>query len=278
MSNTARALRPGPQELAIGLRSLATLLRSAMPLPRVLNSFETIAPSAWRPIVPEIRTSVRNGRSLSSAIEESALTVPQSLLGLIRAGEERGALAESVAEAANVAAEQARARQEIINALAYPVLLLVAGLGALGLMILVVLPRFALLLTEADLSIPRFTQVMLVAGVAVKSYGIYATAITAALLLLSRMWLNEARNRATWHSALLSLPIVGPIRLRLASARICSTLAGLLRGGVPLVRALDIAAGTLGDEAIAQRVRRARHAIVGGAGAASALGEAAPFL
>lgn len=274
MSARPNAVTPSSHELALGLRSLASLLGSSMPLTRALIAFETIAPPPWRSVVPSIRTGVRNGRALSSAIEESALHVPLSLLGVIRAGEERGALAESVRDAAEIAAQQSRARREITTALAYPLLLLVAGSGTLGLMIFVVLPKFAALLSEADLVVPRFTQFMLTGGAISRENGPYAIAAVAVILFLTRSWLKEPVNQVAFNRALLSLPIVGPIRIRLASARLCTTLAGLLRSGVPLVRALDVSAGALGDAAMAARAREARRAIVGGASATVALSEA----
>jgi type II secretory pathway component PulF len=153
-------------------------------------------------------------------------------------------------------------------------LLLLAGVGTLVLMIGVVLPRFAALLHEADVSLPRSTTLLLSVGEIAADAAIPTLIAFAAAMAIADSMLSSPKRRMKLHQTLLSLPAIGPWRLRTASAQVCSTLQGLLSAGLPIVRALDISAETMSDRAIGQRARQARESIVRGAAPATAFREA----
>ncbi|MCC6317234.1 MAG: type II secretion system F family protein [Gemmatimonadaceae bacterium] len=244
-----------------------------MSITRVLDAFETLCPERWRGPLVDVRARVRNGASLATAIEQSSLRLPADAIGMIRAGEERGALAEAVQQAAAQATQDAQARSAVMQALSYPALLSAAGLATLAVMATVVLPRFSVLLEDAGVALPRSTSLLMatgdVAGRAALPLGLLAIAGGYAAAHV----LQDAHHRERWHELLLNVPVVGALRRRLASARLTAILASLLNAGVSLPRALEIGAAALGDEAIRQRTLAARAAILGGQGLGSALAQ-----
>src|SRR5439155_985911 len=80
-----------------------------------------------------------------------------------------------------------------------------------------------------------------------------------------------AARRAVWHGWLLSLPVVGPIRHALATARACRTLSALLGTGTPALAALQIARDAAGDEAVGARLDAARSPVAEGGALSNAL-------
>ena len=82
-------------------------------------------------------------------------------------------------------------------------------------------------------------------------------------------------RREAWHRWLLTLPVVGRIRLGLATARVCRTLGALLGSGTPALPALTIATDAAGDAAVAVRLARARDRVSEGAAISTALGSTA---
>src|SRR4051812_39971351 len=117
-------------ELALTLRILADLVDSGLALGRALQTLETLAPARVVAILPAVRQSVREGRSLAHALEESPLQMPEVLLGVLRAGERGSGLAAAIRQAALLSEESAAARAALRSALAYPILLATFGMSA----------------------------------------------------------------------------------------------------------------------------------------------------
>ena len=161
----------------------------------------------------------------------------------------------------------------------YPCILLAAGVLALALLLLLVLPRFVVLLDEAGTALPASTAFLLGASSALSRVWPVLVLGAAVLGLAWRRWRGTEAGRLRSDRALLQVPLVGPLRARQAVARLARTLETLLSGGLPLAQALDIACTTVGDAAISEDVRAARLAVQRGEALSAALqrGQAFPF-
>lgn len=269
----ARRRIPVP-ELALGLRLLGDLLDAGLPMQRALAAFEELAPGAWRMAVPGIREAVRSGRGLAGALSDAPIAVPGLVIGIIAAAEAGAGLAASVRRAATMCEATAATRAAIHGALAYPIVLAVAGTGSLILMVGVVLPRFATILTDLGQSVPPSTRFVLAAASAGRIAFLPLVVVVIAGILLWRAWTASDDGRARWHALLLRVPVLGGVRLSAAIAHVAGALTALLESGVPLAAALGHASRATADRAIASRLALARVAIVSGARPSRAFEEA----
>lgn len=151
-------------DLALAMPVLADLLDAGLPLTRALQTLEGMVSPAIVALTPRLLASVREGSSLSQALESSGAGVPPSVLGVIRAGERGGMLAAAIREAGALCADATAARAALRAALAYPTLLATVGTASLGLLVGVVLPRFATILGDLGQSLPASTRLVLRAG------------------------------------------------------------------------------------------------------------------
>jgi len=71
-------------DLALGLRILANLLESGLPVTRALHAFDDLAPRSWRGALPAIRQRVREGKSLAAAMAEAPLQIPALVIAVPR--------------------------------------------------------------------------------------------------------------------------------------------------------------------------------------------------
>lgn len=258
-------------DLAIGLRILATLLGAGMTAGRALSAMDEMAPPRWRAAIPEVLDHVRQGRSLAGALREAGVGVPRAVLGVIEAGEAGSGLARALERAAELAERDAAMRAALRSALAYPALLAVAGFASIGVLVGVVIPRFAAILAELGQALPPATRLVLEAasvGRAAALPGAIAITIGAVAWLA---WVRTERGLAAWHSLLLGLPAIGRVRRAAASARVSVAMAALLENGVTIAAALPAAARAAGDAALGARLARARERVVQGARLSTAL-------
>lgn len=264
-------LRIDADDLALGLRALATLLRSGVPISRALAIMQDLVSPAWLAALPDVRHRVAQGEHLAAALEASRLPLPSHVLGVIQAGEGGSGLAAAVGSAAELLETRAATRAALRNALAYPSILAVAGSASVALLVGVVLPRFAGLLADAGQALPASTTVVLALGGLARSALIPMLFGLAVGVALWRRWIARPRGLDRWHALLLDVPVAGRIRRATAAASACSALAALLDAGVPLATALPHAARATGDRAIESRLLAARRRIARGEGMGAAL-------
>lgn len=251
-------------DLALGLRILADLLDSGLPVARALQSFEELAPRAWRAALPHIRQSVREGKTLATAFASAPLAISPLVVGVTRAGEAGSGIGPAVRRAADLTESAAETKSAVRSALAYPAVVAIAGLAAIGVLITVVLPRFALILGDLGQTLPASTRLVLRSAAMARAALVPSAIACTVLFALWAAWTRTTSGRVQWHALLLRLPIIGSFRTGIATARMAHSLAALLDSGVTIAGALVHAAQATGDAAIEARLVTARAQIAAG--------------
>ena len=269
----ASARRPAASrhDLALVFRSIASLVGAGVPLERAVAASEPLAKGALKAMLVQVRQQLREGRGLAGALDGSGM-VPPVVTGMLRAGERGSRLGAALDHAAAHLEHEAELAARLRQALAYPMLLAVAGTISVVVIGTVVVPRFAALLADLGQSLPLSTRILLSASGFVTRHGL---ALAAALILAgiaATAWVGRPAGRLAWHRALLHLPVVRSIRHALASARLCRALGGMLAAGLPLLQALDAACDAAGDLAVAERIGRARERVTRGEPLSASLG------
>lgn len=256
---------------ALGLRMLADFLESGLPLARALAALESTATPSWKIALPSVQAAIREGRSLAAALEHAPVRLSPMTLGVIRAGEAGTGLAAAVHAAAELAEQTAATRSAIREALAYPVVLATAGSISIALLVGVVLPRFARILSDLGQSLPMSTRFVLTFAAAVRALAPAGMVLTAAMVVSWRFWTGTSSGLRAWHTFLLGAPLIGTIRRSASVSRSCGALAALLATGLPIAPALNHAASASGDASLGARLQQVRQAVVRGERLSAAL-------
>ena len=258
-------------DMALGLRVMSTLLESGLPVARALAAMEDLVPAAWKPALPALRESVRQGNSLGAALSSAPVGFPPLVIGLVQAGEAGSGLATAVARAAELMESAAETRRAVRAALAYPLILAVAGTGSLALLVGFVLPRFAAVLEDLGQDLPPAARTVLGAADFGRAAFVPAIFTLFVAVALWKVWTGTEEGRARWHAFLLGVPLVGAIRRAGAVGRFCAALGALLESGVPIAPALSHATRATGDAALTGRILAAREQVVAGHAIATSL-------
>ena len=246
----ARPRRAGEQAGAFPLllfsQELLVLLQAGLPLVEALESLaEKERSNRARDVIARLCAQLREGRPLSAALQENPAAFPPIYVATVRASERTGSLNEALERFVAYQARVDQVRAKIVSASMYPALLLLAGgLVTLFLMFYVV-PRFSQIYDDLGTDLPALSVWLLQWGRLLQAYGAYmlAGAVAAAAgaayalrLPAVRRWLGER----VW-----SVPAFGE-RIRVYHlSRFYRMVGMLLRGGMPVVPALRMAAGLL---------------------------------
>lgn len=269
------ARRPSPLAQARVLHSLASLVEAGIPLEQALRISGHVASGWLHGALERVRMQVREGVSLGAAFAAQDGVFSGVVIGLVRAGERGVGLGPALAQAAAHLEREAETAARIRGALAYPLLLATVGTLSVGVIVLFVVPKFAAILSDLGQALPLATRLLITASAVARRFGLVIAGAGIAAAMLCARWVR--RHSAAWHDWLLDLPLIGPVRHGLATARTCRSLAALLGTGTPALSALAIAQDAAGDGAVAGRLARARAEVAEGAALSAALTTAAAF-
>lgn len=265
-------------DVAGAFRYLATLLEAGFPLDRALGTVRgLVGRDDVAAALSEVREGVRSGDTLSEALEDREDVFPRIAVGMVRAGERGGRLAEALGRLARHLEREEELRSRVLSALLYPALM--AGVGGTALLVLVfyVLPKFVGILEETGAALPTSTALLLGATDFLGRWWLPLLLGVLGLGSAVAAWARSERGRARISAALLRLPVVGPLRRRMAAARFGRSLAELLESGLPIVPALEAASASLADPAAADEVEAARRSVRAGRGLTEALRQGRAF-
>ena len=252
-------------DLAIAFRGIAALVSSGLPLERAVVASELLTGGALRDTLAAARQRLREGTSFANALSAGRGVVPNLVIGMIRAGERGSQLGAALEQIAAHLEQEADLVSRVRQALTYPLLLAVVGVVSVLVITTVVVPRFGAILGELGQQLPPATRVLLTMSQLVSRFWIPLLLAAAAGTWTAIEWIRRPAGRKQVEEALLKLPLVGPLRRSLATARVMRALGGMLRSGMPLLAALDAAREAAGDLAIAERLMRSRERVLQGA-------------
>lgn len=246
--------RVSPASLAAASRQLATLISSGTSISEALQVLaDNTDNEKLRSVLLETRESVQGGSSLSKALEKNPSVFPPLFRGLVQAAEASGALDQVLPRLADYLEKRARIRSEVRAALTYPALMTIVGASVLGFLFVFVIPKISRIFEETGARLPYITLVLLWLTGLVRSYWpiILGAAGLSAWYLKRRS--RTGRGREIKDSLLLKLPWFGDIVLSFHVANFTRTLGTLLKGGVQMLKALEICRDAL-DNTVFDRI------------------------
>jgi general secretion pathway protein F len=232
--------------LTLFSQELLVLLKAGLPL---VESVETLAErerrSEFRALLERVGAVLRQGNTLSHAMQQFPQAFPALYVATVQASEKTSDLAPALQRYVAYQNQLEAIRKRLINAAIYPALLLTAG-GLVSLFLLLyVVPRFSRIYEERNVDLPVFSKMLFAWGQMVEGHGTLVIGAIAGLVIAAVYALRHASVKARIENALWKLPAIGE-RLKLYQlARFYRTIGMLLRGGTPLLAALQMSAELL---------------------------------
>ena len=250
--------RIGKRHLQGLLQELGTLLQAGISLSDAMPAL--VSAYARQPLGPALALAqqrLRAGATLSAALEQPGLDWPPYVDALMKAGEASGEMAHALHDAAAQMAHELATANELRNALVYPAVLVLAGVAAVLIIFVGVVPRFAGFVKSSRAEIPEISRWVIETGVTMQqNLGAIGLGAAAAAALLASL-ASQPAVRGAALQALASLPAIGPWLRSVDIGRWALVLGALLGNRVPIVDALRLSAGTL-------QLRPLREAILRG--------------
>jgi type II secretory pathway component PulF len=270
--------RLSSQDLIAIIRELASLLRAGLALDHALNVLINFSEKeSIKKLMGRVLEKVRGGSSLADAMAVQGEVFDRFCIGMVRAGEAGGALDSVLAKTAEFMEKSHQSKQNLKSALIYPVVLFVSACISVAIIVTVVIPSFKEIFDQAGFTLPLATKIVMTIGdLAADWWWVPLVLGCLGALIFARQRRDPAQKRAL-DEKVLRLPLVGSLMARVETTRMTYTLGMLLNNGVPLVSALPVVKGTLGNAAMEQAFEQIEKQVREGKTFAGPLAEAALF-
>ena len=266
--------------LTVFYTQLSDLLRAGVPLLRSLDLLvKQTRHMTLKLVVQDVRDQVADGTRLAEAMRQHPTVFNELTISMIRAGEEGSFMEESLQRIADFTEHQEELKGRVFGAMAYPAFLVVVGGLILVGMLIFFVPKFEPLFEtmRAEGTLPWATITLLSASAILQKYSwILLIAIAGAIYLGQRYFADDV-GRLRLDQWRLKIVGVGKVIRSLAVARFCRVLGTLLKNGVPILNALNIAKDATGNRVISAAIAQAADHVSSGRSLAQPLAECGQF-
>ena len=243
------------REFIVFNQELATLLNAGMPVVQSLDILrQRVENPVLKSVLDDVHDRVRSGAALSEAFEAHGDLFPGVYTASLLAGEKSGSLEEVLRRYVAYSRVVGTVRRKTLSALIYPAILLALSLIVVGIIVLRVVPEFGDFYDGLGAELPLGTRVIVATSEALRQNLLMTIILVAGGGALGWAWLRQPGSRAMLDRLLLEIPGVGGIARKFATSQLARTLSTLLRGGIPLVTALDVAAKSIGNRYFSQQL------------------------
>ena len=239
------------------LKQLAVLIKAGISLK---DGLEDIANNTEDPLIIELFTkaaeAIDSGKSLSEVFAEYENYIGGISVAMIKLGEQTGDLVNALESLANIYENMYENRRKMIKALRYPMITLFAIAGAFTFLILVIVPKFKAIFESLHAKLPLPTIMLLKTEYVLSHYGLFVIG-GIALSIVTAIYFYKTSQKAKYEidKYILKLYLIKDVINYATINRLLSTLASLIRSGIPLVDALKIVEGIVDNAVIKEKVQ-----------------------
>lgn len=274
----SRGPRISVSQLSVITRQFATLVAAGMPLIEALKALgDQIDNPGIKTTFADVSDKVNEGWSLANALREYPTVFPRLYTNMVASGEASGSLDLVLERLSELLESQAALRRKVISALTYPILMLFLCFAVITLLLAYVVPQITSIFKEQNAVLPLPTRVIIAISSFVQTYWLYLLILGIAAFLGLKYFSQTKRGRRKIDIFLLKMPIIGSLKLKIATARLANNLGSMLSSGIEMLTALGISKNIIGNVVLEEAIEAAAEGVREGGSLAAELNKSQMF-
>lgn len=260
--------------LSVWTRQLSGLVAAGLTVERALGALlDDTAHDRQKRLLATLRAEVNAGASFARALEQHPHEFDATYIGVIAAGEESGQLGHVLERLADDLEAMESLKNKLLSAALYPLIVSALAVVIVVFLVTYVVPQVADVFANSRQALPWLTRAMLAVSAALREWGWLLALLALAAAAGAALAHRHPPTRLSIDQAWLHLPLLGRLSRGYNGARFAATLAMLSGAGVPILRALQTAAETLGNAALRADALEALDRVREGASLAQAIAQ-----
>lgn len=248
-------------DLAQLSRQFTTLITSGITVPQALAILSRQSSNAaLSKALKSISNDVVGGTGLADAFSKYPHIFDNLYIAMLRAGEVGGLLDTTLNRLSQHLEKEKKLRESVKSAVSYPKVVGIFAIIMFVGMMVVLVPTFQKF-TSANTNIPAITQFIYTVSDSMRTKWYFWILSILLLVALTYAFVRSSIGQNFWERIKLRLPFVGTLITKTVITRFVRTLSTLIRGGVPIVKALETSGPTSGSLLVANAVEAAAREI-----------------
>ena len=262
------------KDIVILSRQISTLFQAQVSPLRIFRLLSAEMESEQlRTVLNQIVEDLQAGNSISRALASHPNVFSSFYVNLVRAGEESGSLEKSFNYLADYLDRQYEVAAKAKNALVYPAFVISIFFAVMTLMLTLVIPSIAKILTDAGQELPIYTRIVIgLSNFMVNYIGIILVLAAFGGVAFWRFSRTSVGKR-TIDEFMISIPYVGDLQRKLVLTRICDNMATMLSSGISIVQAIEVTADVVDNLVYKEILMSTLLEVKGGRSFADSIGE-----
>lgn len=242
------------KEVVILSRQIATLFEAQVSALRVFRLLAAEAENTQlQSVLSSVADDLQAGSSISRALSGHPDIFSPFYVNMVRSGEETGSLDKSFMYLADYLDRQYQIISKARNAMMYPAFVIGTFFLVMGLMLTLVIPRIAQILTDSGQELPIYTKIVIGLSSFMTNYiGVILVLLAAGGFFLYRFVQTDVGKR-TIDELKISVPYLGDLYRKLYLTRICDNLSTMLSSGISMVQSIEVTADVV-DNAVYKEI------------------------
>lgn len=254
-----------PRDLSVFCRQFVSILEAGVAMKEALVMLEEQTENKkLKKSITQVLTSIEKGNTLADAMRGEGDVFPSMLISMVEAGESAGNLEMAFSRMAEQFEKDAKLKATIRKATVYPIILVLACIGVVGVMLLYVIPIFINMFKEIDMDMPPFTMFVMGLSEWAGTHVYLIVAVIVILFVAYEAYYRTEAGRRNIDAIKMKLPLFGQLVVKSNCSRFARTASTLLAAGVPMIECLDIVSRVVSNVHYSIAIQNAKEEVMKG--------------
>ncbi|PJC47488.1 MAG: hypothetical protein CO034_02310, partial [Parcubacteria group bacterium CG_4_9_14_0_2_um_filter_35_11] len=247
------------QELVFFFRQLSILVAADVPLVESLNTLSGQTKNQlFASQISQVSSNVDGGMAFSDALARAPKTFSTFDINMVKTGEMAGNLRKILEYLADHTERSYTLISQVKGAMTYPAFIFGGLIIVVIIMLTFVMPKMFSMFEEFGAELPLPTKIiMVVSNFFAENFIVIFIALIGGVFFLLR-FIKTPKGKIIKDRIEIKLPIIGKILRQIYISRLTENLGTLIKGGIPIVQALDTVASVIGNSLYEEVLKKAR--------------------
>lgn len=261
------------RDLSVFCRQFSSIIKAGVNVINALNMMsEQTENKKLKAAIKNVQSNVEKGETLSSAMRSEGDIFPSLLVSMVAAGEASGSLETAIERMAIQFEKDAKISGMVKKAMIYPIILIVVMIGVVIAMMMFVIPNFMDMFEGLDAEMPFMTVMVINMSNFILDKWWLLILIVAGIVFAYKSYYKTDAGRHVIDRIKIKIPVFGVLTVKTACARFSRIMSTLLSAGMPMISAIEIAAGTMDNVLFRDALQKVRSGVALGMGFSQQIG------
>lgn len=239
---------PSTRDLSVMCRQFVSMTQAGVSIIEALKMlYEQTENKRLHDALHEVRISVEKGETLADSFAQHPKIFPSIMINMVAAGEASGSLEIAMQRVATQLERSNKTQAMVKKAMIYPIAVCIVAVIVTIVMLVVVIPNYESMFTDLGTELPAITKFYVAMSDGIINYWFIIVPVIAAVVFGIATFAKTNLGKHVFGKLAISIPLTKGLVIKSASSLMARTLSTLMGAGVPLIEAVGIVAGVMGN-------------------------------